>query len=184
MKRREVIKLVSLATGAAISAPLLSSLLTGCKKTETIADVDYELQFFNENEFKHIRAFVDVILPKTDSPSATELGVHKTIDTIVGSVYRPDEKENYKKNFSSFMKHIDGFLDLNNEEQTKLLQHINTNNSNQETKSAYLELKQQTIAYYLSTEEISKNYLTYLPVPGKYEPCITLEEAGGKAWAI
>ncbi len=50
--------------------------------------------------------------------------------------------------------------------------------------NTYNQLRQQTISYYLSSEEICTNYLNYLPVPGKYEPCITLEEAGGKAWAI
>ena len=49
---------------------------------------------------------------------------------------------------------------------------------------AYLNFKQQTVAYYLSTEEVATKFLTYLPVPGKYEACITVEEAGGKAWAL
>jgi len=48
----------------------------------------------------------------------------------------------------------------------------------------YNQIRQQTISYYLSTEEINTKYLNYLPVPGKYQPCISLEEAGGKAWAI
>lgn len=49
---------------------------------------------------------------------------------------------------------------------------------------SYRHIKQQTIAYFLSTEEISTNHLNYLPVPGKYEACISLESVGGKAWAI
>ena len=184
MNRREVIRLVSLATGAAISAPLMGSLLTGCK-TEKETDLDYVLQFFNKNEFDHVRVIVDIILPKTDSPSATDVGVHKIIDTMVGLVYRPDEKENYSKGISSLMQYIDGFLELNSSKQVELLKQVSSpENINNSAKAAFLELKQQTIAYYLSTEEIATTYLNYLPVPGKYEPCITLEETGGKAWAI
>jgi len=56
-------------------------------------------------------------MPKTDTPSATSVGVHQMIDRMV-------------------------------------------------------------------TEEIATNYLNYLPVPGAYEGCITLESVGGKAWAI
>ncbi len=186
MKRREVIRLVSLATGAAISAPLMSSLVTGCKKVEKIPDLDYTLQFFNQNEFSLIRTVIDIILPKTDSPSATDVGVHKTIDTMVGNVYRPHEKENYTKRISLLLKYLDGFLKLSNKKQIETIQQLSISNKseNKAVKDAFLELKQQTIAYYLLTEEIATKFLNYLPVPGKYEPCITLEETGGKAWAI
>lgn len=49
---------------------------------------------------------------------------------------------------------------------------------------SYRHIRQQTIAYFLSTEEICMNHLNYLPVPGKYEACISLASVGGKAWAI
>ncbi len=40
------------------------------------------------------------------------------------------------------------------------------------------------IILYLSTEEIGLNFLNYLPIPGPYESCISLEEVNGKAWAL
>ena len=183
MNRREVIRLVSLATGAAISAPLMGSLLTGCK-TDKKTDLDYVLKFFNENEFNYISTIVDLILPKTNSPSATDVEVHKIIDSMLATVYKPHEKKAYRNTLSSLIKFLSdkNFLDLKADMQKEILQ--NLNNSSEAVKVGYLELKQQTIAYYLSTEEIGENHLNYLPVPGKYEPCITLEETGGKAWAI
>jgi len=51
-------------------------------------------------------------------------------------------------------------------------------------KAALLDIKQQAVAYYLSTKEIATNYLNYLPIPGEYEPCISLESVNGKVWAI
>lgn len=188
MQRREVIKLVTLATGAALSAPLMSSLLTGCKKPVEEAGTDYALKYFNGNEFQHVKTIVDIILPKTDSPSATEVGVHKIIDNMVGTVYSPDQKENYTKRFSSLIEHLNGseFLESDTAEQEAILKQLMNSSEDKDktAQAAFLELKQQTIAYYLSTEEIATKHLNYLPVPGKYEPCITLEEAGGKAWAI
>ncbi len=188
MQRREVIKLVTLATGAAISAPLMSSLLTGCKKPAEEVGKDYALTYFNGNEFQHVKTIADIILPKTDSPSATDVGVHKIIDIMVGTVYRPHEKENYTKRFSSLMKYLNDseFLKADLSEQEAILNQLITSSEDKDkmAQGAFLELKQQTIAYYLSTEEIATKHLNYLPVPGKYEPCITLEETGGKAWAI
>lgn len=193
MNRREVIKRVSLLTGAAISAPLMSSLLTGCKKVEKLPDSDsdsgYTPLFFNENEFDYIRTIADIILPKTDSPSATDVNVHKIIDLMLSEVYKPQDKKYYAEGISSLTKYLDDFLELNNTEQIERLRHLQQLNTSADSnvnsaKLAFLDLKQQTIAYYLSTEEIAKNYLNYLPIPGKYEPCISLKETGGKAWAI
>jgi hypothetical protein len=181
MKRRELIKLVALSTGAVLSTPLLSSLVSSCKEAPKIADANYTLQFFNQGEFSLVRTLVDTILPKTDSPSATEVGVHKIIDTMVGTVYKPSDRQNYKQHFSVLKK----ALNSSPKNLVETLQNLLNSAAEKDTiaRKALLEIKQQTLAYYLSTEEIGKKYLNYLPVPGKYEPCISLEEAGGKLWA-
>jgi len=181
MKRRELIKLVTLSTGAVLSAPLVSSLLTSCNEVTKIADADYILQFFSRDDFSLIRELVDTILPKTDSPSASEVGVHKMIDTMVGTVYKPSDRERYKKGFLA----LKNYLSSDTTNRLVALQNLSESTDEREgdVKNAMLEFKQQTITYYLSTEEVAKNYLNYLPVPGKYEPCISLEEAGDKLWA-
>jgi len=192
MKRREILRYAALATGAAVSLPLVNSLLVSCQTDATTAAVSEKLALFGEKEASVVKHLVDLILPKTDSPSASELGVHKTIDHMVGNVYRPEEKAEYQENFALLMKHLQnvgegkGFMSLASADQVKLLQGLDASKeeSLEKVRDAYLNLKQQTIAYYLSSEEIATNYLTYLPVPGAYEPCISLEQAGGKAWAI
>ena len=42
-----------------------------------------------------------MILPKTDSPSATDVGVDKMIDQMVGTVYTGENQEAYRKGFDS-----------------------------------------------------------------------------------
>jgi len=192
MKRREILRYAALATGAAVSLPLANSLLVSCKTDATTAAVSEKLAFFGEKEASVVKNIVDLILPKTDSPSASELGVHTMIDQMVGNVYRPKAKKEYQENFALLMKYLQnagggkGFMSLAGADKVKLLQGLDSSKdkSLEKVREAYLNLKQQTIAYYLSTEEIATNYLTYLPVPGTYEPCISLEEAGGKAWAL
>ena len=51
MKRRELIKLVTLSTGAILSTPLIGSLLSSCNEANKIADTDYVLQFFDNRGF-------------------------------------------------------------------------------------------------------------------------------------
>ena len=192
MNRREILKLTALATGVAVSAPLLSTLLTGCQTTLPDQDADYELLFFDKEEFSLVRDLVDTILPKTDSPAASEVGVHRMIDHMVGKVYVGENQSNYKIGFTALKNYLAGENGKNPffkmEAKDKLAAIKGISNSKDEsmkvTQKALLDLRQQTVAYYLSTEKIAKNYLTYLPVPGEYLPCITVEEAGGKAWAI
>lgn len=182
MKRRALIKLVSFSTGAALSAPLLSSLITSCQEAAKIEDTDYTPHFFDQEEFTFLKTTIDTILPKTDSPSATEVGVHKIIDTMVGTVYKPSDRENYKQGFLALRKRLGTSQEINIEALKMLIKSLDE--KDKKARKALLELKQQTIAYYLSTEEIAKNHLNYLPVPGNYQSCITLEEAGGKLWAL
>lgn len=169
-----------MVTGAALAVPLSSSLLTACQKVEAVTDSDYQLQYFNEKDFSSLIEMLDIILPKTDSPSAVEVGVHQIIDSMVGQVYNNDQKNEFTEKFKALNDYVASRM---NAESFKSL--INSKEeSDLEAKSGLVGLKQQAVAYYLSTEEVAKNYLNYLPVPGAYEPCISLESVGGKAWAL
>lgn len=182
MNRREIIKLVTLATGSVLSFSVTNSLLIGCKDITIAKEEEYELQFFNEKEFSLLKTLIDTILPKTDSPSATEVGVHQIIDDMIANIYSPADSTNYRTRFSSLQL----YLKESSDKQLVAIQKLSssTNENHKEAKNILLELKQQTVAYYLTTEVIAKNHLNYLPVPGKYENCISLESVGGKIWAL
>ena len=188
MNRREILKYTALITGSAICTPLLSSVLSGCSKKAVEKTGDYIPQFFNQEEMELVKYMVDTILPKTDSPSASDVGVHLEIDSFVAEVYPKKDQESYTLGFASLKKYLDenSFSQSDEEGQTLLLQHLDKPNNNQpeEVRQAFLHFKQQTITFYLSTEEIATTQLNYLPVPGPYEACISLSEVGGKAWAI
>ena len=192
MERREVLKYTALLTGAAVSAPLWSAILSGCNAGPAENAVTGQLTFFSPEEFDLLTGLIDLILPKTDSPSASDVGVHDTIDSMLGTVYQEEDKASFKKGFDALAGYLDaategkGILSLETSRQFNLLQQLQGSKEQplEEARNAFLDLKQQTIAYYLSTKEIATNYLTYLPVPGAYKACISVEEAGGKAWAI
>jgi hypothetical protein len=161
---------------------LASSLLISCKDDITKNDEKYSLQFFNNKDFLLVKKLIDVILPQTDSPSASGVGVHQIIDMMVGTVYKPTEKDDYNSRFKALKK----YLNSSNKNQLIALQDLSKslNENDNDAKKALLDLKQQTVAYYLTTEEISTKYLNYLPIPGKYESCISLDDVNGKAWAL
>lgn len=182
MNRRDILKYTALMTGAAISAPILVSL-SSCNPNSIKTGKDYELSFFYEEEFIFLSKIVDIILPETDSPSATQVGVHQMIDHMIGKVYTDQSQSDFKTNFSPFRKNLSGKDESEWPDVLKTME-ASTNRRKDNAFEAYQSIKQQTIAYYLSSEEIGTKYLNYLPVPGKYMPCISLEEAGGKAWTL
>ena len=192
MKRREILRYTAFATGAVIGAPLLGTILSGCTIDEVENSGHYSLKFFDKKEFAKVEDIIDIILPKTDSPSASEVGVHKMIDSMVGMVYDKEDREAYKKGFSSLVSYLEkqaggkDLLTLEADKKLDLLQKMEhpAGDDRENVRKAYLDLKQQTIAYYLSTKEIAKNHLNYLPVPGDYESCISLSDVDGKAWAL
>lgn len=179
MERRELLKLVTLTTGAAIVVPLSSSLLTACSEAKKVEASNYSLAYFSDTDFAILQDMLDVIIPKTDSPSALDVGVDRIIDTIVGVVYSADQQKEFTKKFQA----LKGYTSEPNLDSYKTLM-VSEDDNDTLAKAGLLDVKQQAVAYYYSTEEIGKNYLNYLPVPGEYEPCITVESVGGKAWTL
>lgn len=83
MKRREALKNMGMVMGYSVAAPTLISIVHSCK-TET--PVDWIPDFFSPQEGHVLKLMVDIFLPKTDSPSASELNVHLFIDGMADKV--------------------------------------------------------------------------------------------------
>lgn len=98
---------------------------------------------------------------------------------MVGRTYEEEDKKAYATGFAALAAYIKG-----GGEKLASLVNLEQGGAQEEVRDAYRALKQQTIAYYLSTEEVATNYLNYLPVPGEYQACIALSEVDGKAWAL
>ena len=107
---------------------------------------------------------------------------------MMGQVFEEDFKTDFKNQFAALQTYLNrqNFLQAESPVQEKILSDLELSREEevQSARQAFVEIKQQTIAYYLSTEEIAKNYLNYLPIPGEYKPCISVEEVNNTAWAI
>ena len=182
MNRRDVLRYAALGTGTAVFAPLASAVLSGCGPA-AVEDA-YQPILFTPSQFDLVKQVMDVILPRTDTPSATDASVHITADKMVGEVYAEEDRQTYLSGIAQLESWLadNGFDDA--DARLGLLRKIEDGDIPKGVLDAYLHLKQQVISFYLTSELIAENHLNYLPVPGAYEPCITLEEAGGKLWAI
>jgi hypothetical protein len=185
MNRREMLKYTALLTGGAVSASFAKVFLSGCS---TPADEISELHFFDTDQFELVSLLSDTILPRTDSPSATDVNVHHTIDTMIGLVFDVDFKTNFRNQWEELESYLteQNFRQLEQMERVDLLKklELNPEAGTDSARLAYMEVKQQVIAYYLTTEVVGRELLNYLPIPGDYEPCISVDDVNNRAWAI
>lgn len=185
MNRREMLKYTALLTGGTVSASFATVFLSGCSAP---AKESSELHFFDPDQFDLVSLLADTILPRTDSPSATDVNVHNTIDTMIGLVFDLEFKSYFKNQWDALEIYLNArnFKQLEQSGRVEILLELERNRLNEaeSARRAYMELKQQMIAYYLTTEKIGKEHLNYVPIPGDYEPCISVEDVNNRAWAI
>ena len=198
MKRREVLKNLGFATGFFVATPTLISLLQSC----TSEVKTWVPEFLTIEQGVVLTNIVDIILPKTDLPSATELNVPQFIDKFINEVLGDEQQTQIKNGFNtmiSLLKQngIESVEKLTEDNCKSLLdQHMLVKGeidkeraANPEslelTKSEFLNsLKGITIMAYVTTEEIGERVLKYDPIPAAYY-CGDLQElTGGKSWSL
>lgn len=101
MDRRIALKNMGLALGYTVATPTLISLIQSCK-AET--GPDWVPVFFTPEQGAVFVQLADLILPRTDTPSASEVGVHTFIDKYMNEVSATEEQEFVKMTFGKFLE--------------------------------------------------------------------------------
>lgn len=100
MDRRIAIKNMGLALGFTVATPTLLSLVQGCKTVDT---VEWTPDFFTKEQGNVLHKLVDIILPKTDTPSASEVNVHIFIDRFTNEIMEEIQQTVTKLSFDKFI---------------------------------------------------------------------------------
>ena len=192
MKRREALKHIGLTAGFVIATPSLISLLQSCtSNSET-----WVPQFFSEEQGIVIKNIVDVILPKTDTPSATEVNVPEFMDTYINEIMDIKDQDRIKVAFDGLITLIKTDYNDNLSKVTEdnykhlldnymLLDQPSTPETEPMTTSGLLnQFKWMSINAYKISETVGETVLAYDPVPGSYF-CGDLNElTGGRSWSL
>jgi hypothetical protein len=201
MKRREILRYTAYFTGYAVTAPLTSAILSGCKAEP--AAPDYAPVFLSEEAFKNVSALIDVMLPATATPGAKELGVPQFVDLVLQTYSEDKTRQKIQSGLTSWTGAIaqqqgKPYHELAPAEQLRLLNELDATARTQDEKLAgpelsadekedlapwWFMLKDLVIGGYFSTQKMGTEVLAYDPVPGVYEGCIPL--ASGQAnWSL
>ncbi|SHJ96473.1 gluconate 2-dehydrogenase subunit 3 family protein [Pseudozobellia thermophila] len=178
MDRREAVVKISWILKSAYLAPSVFTALVSCK-----GDVDEsKLTVFNKEQNDLVKAIADTILPRTDTPSASDVQVDLYMDLLLNDVYdEPTRKsfleglEQFNENCKAFTRHT--FSHLDGEERHAYLEKLDKK-ANSEKKDGweafFTRFKALTVQIYFSTEQGVKQNLDYVPLPGDYEGDVAL----------
>jgi hypothetical protein len=186
MNRREALAGLAGTLGYLVTGATLAGIAQSCKTDQPVAMSMKKPMFFTEEEMLVLTRMVDVILPKTDTPSASEVGAHRFIDQFALEVMNDKAKAQVKvaiaevKAAALALKDKAGGIDFTTQQLEEGL-----TSELKKKKSPSGRLRSLTILAYKSSELVGTEVLAYLPVPGEFIPCGDLEElTGGKLWSL
>src|SRR5215210_4886903 len=209
MNRRELLKMIAAATGAAMIGG--EFLLTGFKSETKSAPVA-----FTEENIAFLDEVAETIIPQTTTAGAKAAGVGRFMTVMVNDCYTKDDQEIFHKGMTTLDEecnkmHKVGFMKATPEQRKALLisvdketnayvkkkaeqdnleeekekqgQERNTNDFKRQTmpNHYFQQLKQLAIFGYFTSEKGRTEGLRYVPVPGKYQG-VTDYKKGDKAF--
>ncbi len=192
MNRRDILKYTSLTFGVVATGGAMSALLSGCKVEPKL---NFTPEFLSLDEVQTLTSAVDIIFPKTSTPSASEVGVPEFMDAMLTNVADVVGKEKFKAgmiklNETAQAEHGSAYNDLDEATKLAFLTKVDAAAfSGDKAKDDVLGefwrgVKGDTYFGYFSSEKVAKDVLVYSPVPGPYEGCVDLAATtGGKTWA-
>ncbi len=89
--RREALRRAALLLGGAISAPTIAAVLAGCEARSAEGE-RWAPRALTPEQGDVVAAIADQIIPRTDTPGARDVGVHRFIDTMLAEYYSTDER--------------------------------------------------------------------------------------------
>ena len=157
---------------------------------------------FSPEQFALLEQVVDVIIPRTDTPGARDVGVPAFIDVILKDAYPAEDQARFVSGLKDFeaeaqRAHGKPLLELPQAQRLAFLQKVHDEAAAAEKKQAdnevppserkrpfVLMMKELTLLGFFVSKPGATQVLQYVAVPGGFRACIPIAQAGnGKQWA-
>lgn len=174
INRREALKRTAFILGAAL-AP--STLLAATNTDRSALDLSRKWQPKNLplDQAQVLDSLTEIILPRSDTPGAQDVGVAQFIDSIFGEFLQTSEKQDLSHGLSQWANQ--GFHHKSVEEQTRMM--VTLGESGSSAGKAFLaKARELTISGYFTSEEVIRNVIRYDPIPGSFRGCVPISETG------
>jgi hypothetical protein len=195
MDRRSLLKTLALSTGYAVATPTMLQLLASCEANDNIT---WKPLFLSDDQAFIIEKISDVMLPRTETPSALDVNTTQFLDLILNDITPKEEQDIFIKGFNifqskfrvlfnksvlkgtegDFFKIISNYFLVSAEEEERILKIVDSKKIEDTTKDSYFLykylyfIKHYTYFAYYTSKEVSREVLKFDPYTGTYRPCI------------
>lgn len=147
------------------------------------------LETLSPAQARAISALADVILPETETPAASDVGVTEFIDTLLTGWLSDAERDWFLAGIDTVdplaqRAYGADFADCEPVSQVAIvaaldaeLDRLRNDPDSDETKNFFYDVKRFTLAGYFTSEEGLRS-LGYRIVPGAFEGCVLLDQYG------
>lgn len=127
----------------------------------------------SDDQLALIGAIADTIIPRTDTPSATDVKVPAFIDVIVSENYTDNQRTafvNALPQLETALRGADGtsFVAMDAEHRAVALGNVERASRQPQPNATYWRLKGLVIHGYFTSESVAKQVLHYNMMPGHY----------------
>jgi hypothetical protein len=128
----------------------------------------------SEAQLALVGAIADTVLPRTDSPSATDVKVPAFVDVMVGDYLSDSERSTFAQGLDAIEAHVKArgaaFGNLDAAGRGAAIESIEgLTDRRAEPARTYWRLKDLVIYGYFTSEPVMKNVLKVVVMPGKFE---------------
>ena len=99
MNRREALKRVAWLMGGTVSASAILAVRNGYSATNPPGS---QSSFLSRPQADIVSAVAEIIIPRTDTPGATDAGVPGFIDRVLKDVYSEEDRRRYLTGLTAF----------------------------------------------------------------------------------
>ena len=157
----------------------ITAFLAGCATTTSD---EARPSFFSQDDMDRVTLLVDLILPRTDSPAASEARTHEFVDAAMSACATSKQQSTFRAGLAALV--ADGFDDMGTPERVALLKRRAAADVQLPYDDSFFKiLKDYTLTGYFHSEVGATQALAYERIPGGYQGDIELS-AGQKAWAL
>lgn len=190
MDRRELLQMISAATGFAMIGG--ATLLAGCTRRLDQSDLRTAAPP-HAGDTALLTEITETILPRTDTPGATDAQVVPFMLMIVEDCYPLADQATFRTGLAAFQSSCRAqlgrnFADLAPKQRTAFLTELDREARAflpQPGGSAhyFTMIKQLTLFAYFTSELVQTRVLRHVAIPGRFDGCHPYR-AGEPAWAI
>ena len=188
MNRREALRLLATATALGLETPKVFAILRDARALVQTQPVRRTLSP-DQNEI--VTAIADMIIPRTETPGATDAGVPAFIDLIVSEWYTDEQRTRFREGLADIdvrahHRFTKGFVECSPAQQAEILTEVgaqmlaDAEATKRQTEAAgetkprdnfYQTLRSQILTGYYTSEAGATAELNYQIIPDRFDSC-------------